>query len=87
MAFTGSTLTHFLASYNFTDEQLDLFLGKVGRDKSGHVFLTEACRMSEELGLFSEYSQYAEHNSPSVPERKWDVVRAVTAWALFNFQL
>ncbi|KAH3912744.1 hypothetical protein HBH56_118810 [Parastagonospora nodorum] len=66
---------------------LYLFLGKVGRDKSGHVFLTEACRMSEELGLFSEHSSYAEHNSPSVPERKWDVVRAVTAWALFNFQL
>jgi hypothetical protein len=76
-----------LCLFHLTDKQLDLFLGKVGRDKSGHVFLTEACRMSEELGLFSEHSSYAEHNSPSVPERKWDVVRAVTAWALFNFQL
>jgi hypothetical protein len=66
---------------------LDLFLGKVGRDKCGHVFLVEACRMSEELGLFSKHSSYAKHLSASVPQDRWDVVRAVTAWALFNFQL
>jgi hypothetical protein len=43
--------------------------------------------MSEELGLFKKHSSYASQRSPSVPHKTWDRVRAVTAWALFNFQL
>jgi hypothetical protein len=65
----------------------DLVLGKLGRDKAGHVFLAEACRMSQELGLFSTPSSHPSQSPPSVPQEKWDSVRAVTAWAVFNFQL
>ncbi|KAL5113393.1 hypothetical protein ACEQ8H_008737 [Pleosporales sp. CAS-2024a] len=66
---------------------LYLFLGKSGRDKSAHVFLAEACRMSEELGLFGRPSAHGSQAPFSVPQEKWELVRAVTAWSLFNFQL
>jgi hypothetical protein len=65
----------------------DLFLGKIGRDKAGHVYLVEACRMSQELGLFSSELSHASQAPPYVLQEKWSSVRAVTAWSLFNFQL
>ncbi|KAH7396357.1 hypothetical protein BKA66DRAFT_566849 [Pyrenochaeta sp. MPI-SDFR-AT-0127] len=66
---------------------LFLVLGKHGRDKVGHTFLLEACRMGRELGLFQVQQPNASQYTPSVPQRRLDEVRAVTAWALFNFQL
>lgn len=65
----------------------DLVLGKHGQDKVGHTFLEEACRIGRALGFFSSEpastSQCPTHVSPA----KWQTVRAVTAWALFNFQI
>ncbi|KAF1969721.1 hypothetical protein BU23DRAFT_651917 [Bimuria novae-zelandiae CBS 107.79] len=63
-----------------------MVFGKHGRDKVGYVFLQEACRLAHNLGLFclpSPSFQRPHH----VPQHKWERARAVTAWALFNFQL
>jgi hypothetical protein len=65
---------------------LFLVLGKHGRDKVGHTFLLEACRISRTLGLF-RVSHSALQKPSHVPEAKWEKARAVTAWAMFNFQL
>jgi hypothetical protein len=64
-----------------------MFLGKIGRDKAGHVFLVEACRMGQEMGLFSSALSHAFQAPHYISQEKWDSVRAVTAWSLFNFQL
>ncbi|KAF2826881.1 hypothetical protein CC86DRAFT_406123 [Ophiobolus disseminans] len=66
---------------------LYLFLGKHGRDKAGHVFLAEACRIGQDLGLFGSESPHATQKHSSIPMNKWSHMRAVTAWTLFNFQL
>jgi len=69
---------------------LYMVLGKHGRDKVGHSFLVEACRIAQEIGLFrvSPSTSVLLHQKPyGVPAEKWERVRAVTAWALFNFQL
>jgi hypothetical protein len=66
---------------------LDLVLGKHGRDKTGHIFLEEACRIGQELGLFNSKMWHASQKPSSVPQETWDRIRAVTAWSLFNFQL
>lgn len=63
---------------------LYLVLGKHGRDKVGHTFLVEACRIGRELGLFRLTPMLKPQGAPN---DKWDRVRAVTSWALFNFQL
>ncbi|KAF2871303.1 hypothetical protein BDV95DRAFT_668628 [Massariosphaeria phaeospora] len=64
-----------------------MVLGKHGRDKVGHAFLVEACRIARDLGLFRLSPTAALRKSHRVPEERWEKVRAVTAWALFNFQL
>jgi hypothetical protein len=43
--------------------------------------------MGEELGLFSPQLSHVSQAPLHVSQEKWDSVRAVTAWALFNFQL
>lgn len=64
-----------------------LVLGKHGRDKDGLSFLLEACRISHNLGLFSVQLSQANHNATDASSKRCEKVRAVTAWALFNFQL
>ncbi|KAF2022988.1 hypothetical protein EK21DRAFT_105527 [Setomelanomma holmii] len=66
---------------------LYLFLGKHGRDKAGHEFLTEACRMSQVLGLFDNEPSKALRKPIFVTQERWVLVRAVTTWTFFNFQL
>jgi hypothetical protein len=66
---------------------LYMVLGKHGRDKVGHSFLVEACRIAHEIGLFRILPSTSVQKPYGVPEEKWERVRAVTAWALFNFQL
>lgn len=65
-------------------------LGKHGRDKVGHGFLVEACRIGRELELF-RFSPPTHIQKPyGVPWAQWERAqksRATTAWALFNFQL
>ncbi|KAF2728171.1 hypothetical protein EJ04DRAFT_109897 [Polyplosphaeria fusca] len=65
---------------------LFMVLGKHGRDKVGHVFLLEACRMARELGLF-RLGHASAPASQTTSSKKMGKVRCVTAWALFNFQL
>lgn len=65
---------------------LFMVLGKHGRDKVGHTFLLEACRIARTLGLF-RVSHSASQKPSHVSEAKWETARAVSAWALFNFQL
>jgi hypothetical protein len=60
--------------------------GKHGRDKVGHSFLLEACRIARSLGLFRLPSSPAQ-NPSHVSFDTWAKARAVSAWALFNFQL
>ncbi|KAJ4377619.1 hypothetical protein N0V83_000446 [Neocucurbitaria cava] len=66
---------------------LFMVLGKYGRDKVGHTFLLEACRIGRDLGLFQSQPLEASWSRSSETQRKWENVRAVTAWALFNFQM
>jgi hypothetical protein len=66
---------------------LFLVLGKHGRDKVGHMFLGEACRVGHHIGLFRFSSSSSTQRPPGVSEATWERARAVTAWALFNFQL
>lgn len=65
---------------------LYMVLGKHGRDKVGHAFLLEACEIARNLGLF-RLSTNALPKPQHIPKEKWERVRAVTVWALFNFQL
>ncbi|KAF2685363.1 hypothetical protein K458DRAFT_23460 [Lentithecium fluviatile CBS 122367] len=64
---------------------LFMVLGKHGRDKVGHTFLLEACRIARSLGLF-RLAPSASQKPPHVCREKWEKARAVSAWALFNFQ-
>lgn len=66
---------------------LYLVLGKHGRDKVGQGFLIEACRIARDLGLFRVPFASSQQRTDRVSIEKWTRVRAVTAWALFNFQL
>ncbi|KAH8731934.1 hypothetical protein GQ44DRAFT_766978 [Phaeosphaeriaceae sp. PMI808] len=67
---------------------LYLVLGKIGRDNAGHLFLVDACRMSQELGLFRSKTWQSSSPKPlHVPQEKWNTMEAATAWAVFNFQL
>ncbi|KAF1847944.1 uncharacterized protein K460DRAFT_279354 [Cucurbitaria berberidis CBS 394.84] len=66
---------------------LFLVLGKYGRDKVGYTFLEEACRTGRDLGLFQSQAGEASWKTLNGPHERWDKVRAVTAWTLFNFQL
>jgi hypothetical protein len=66
---------------------LYMVLGKNGRDKAGHTYLVDACRMARDLGL-SCLSTSTQLLKPfEVSDGRWERARAVTAWALFNFQL
>lgn len=82
-----TTVSLWRLEYMLTYIYLDLFLGKFGRDKVGHTFLAEACRISQVLGLFDTEPSYTSQAPRFVPQEKWDTVRAATAWSLFNFQL
>ncbi|KAF2113856.1 hypothetical protein BDV96DRAFT_118510 [Lophiotrema nucula] len=64
-----------------------LVLGKHGRDKVGHTFLLEACRIARELNLFRLLPPNVLPKPSTVSLTKTERVRSVTAWALFNFQL
>jgi hypothetical protein len=64
-----------------------MILGKFGRDKVGHTFLTEACRMARDMGLFRLGPCPAWQKPKGVSWEKWERARGVTTWALFNFQL
>jgi hypothetical protein len=66
---------------------IDLFLGKHGRDKAGHEFLAEACRIGQDLGLFDSHPSHPSQPPSSPYHAKLESVRGATAWALFNFQL
>ncbi|KAJ4293412.1 hypothetical protein N0V90_008695 [Kalmusia sp. IMI 367209] len=66
---------------------LFMVFGKHGRDKVGYMFLQEACRIARQLGLFRLPSPSSIHRPPHIPQERWERARAVTAWALFNFQL
>ncbi|KAF2269450.1 hypothetical protein CC78DRAFT_575010 [Lojkania enalia] len=66
---------------------LFLILGKHGRDKVGHMFLAEGCRMALDLGLFRVLPAASTAHAQEAPRKKLERVRAVTAWALFNFQI
>jgi hypothetical protein len=64
---------------------LFMWLGKHGRDKQGYNFLLEACRIARSMGLFR--LQSASQKPPHISDAIWGKARAVSAWALFNFQL
>ena len=64
---------------------LYLVSAKHGRDKAGHNFLVDACRMGQELGLFT--IQTPLNKEEDLAEDKLSRLRTVTAWGLFNFQL
>ncbi|KAF2125451.1 hypothetical protein P153DRAFT_348622 [Dothidotthia symphoricarpi CBS 119687] len=66
---------------------LYIVFAKYCRDKDGYVYLLEACRIGHELGLFQHQPSQASQKPPHVTQAKWDKVRDVTAWSLFNFQL
>lgn len=66
---------------------LYLFLGKHGRDKEGHEYLLEACQIGQSLGLFQPQSPKSCPKPYNVVQEDWDRTWAITAWALFNFQL
>ncbi|KAF2652047.1 hypothetical protein K491DRAFT_719302 [Lophiostoma macrostomum CBS 122681] len=66
---------------------LYLVLGKNGRDKVGYTLLVDACRMARNLGLSCESTSAYVLKPSGVSDDRWGTARAVTAWALFNFQL
>ncbi|KAF2465245.1 uncharacterized protein BDR25DRAFT_337166 [Lindgomyces ingoldianus] len=66
---------------------LFVVLGKHGRDKVGYTFLVEACRIAQDLGLFTLSETTSAQKPQEVPLEKLERARTVTAWALFNFQL
>ncbi len=83
------TKWYLLHPATLTDETLIivLVLGKYGRDKEGTEYLLEACRIGCDLHLFQQNAPEFGHRPPHILHQKWTQVRAVTAWALFNFQL
>lgn len=70
-----------------TQNTSDLVLAKYGRDRDGQRFLLEACVTAQNLGLFD----YELPRNSTVPTHisvdRWKRARAVTAWAVNNFQL
>ncbi|KAH7135056.1 hypothetical protein B0J11DRAFT_575675 [Dendryphion nanum] len=64
---------------------LFLVLGKHGRDKVGHSFLVEACRIARDLGLFRVASSSSQIKPQGVSFVKWTRVRAVTATMSFVY--
>jgi hypothetical protein len=78
---------HTMRTFTNNNSNTDLFLGKHGRDKAGHVFLAEACRIGQLLGMFDSRSLRTSYEPSSLHQEKWNKIRAVTAWTLFNFQL
>ncbi|XPS80710.1 hypothetical protein M3J07_012683 [Ascochyta lentis] len=64
-----------------------LAMAKYGRDRDGQRFLLEACMTAQNLGLF-HYEPTHNCITPShVSVDRWKRARAVTAWAVHNFQL
>ncbi|KAF3009503.1 hypothetical protein E8E13_003784 [Curvularia kusanoi] len=64
-----------------------LVLAKYGRDREGHKFLAEACKSAQKLGLFDFESPYNKATPTHISADRWNRARAVTAWAVYNFQL
>lgn len=66
---------------------LYLVLAKYGRDREGQSFLTEACKSAQNLGLFDFESPHNKTTPTHISVDRWNRARAVTAWAVHNFQL
>lgn len=72
------------------DMLLYLILGKLGRDKVGHFYLQEACKLGEHFSLHGPESPYGPGDArkpKSLSREQWMQAKGVTAWSLFNFQL
>ncbi|KAJ8108843.1 hypothetical protein OPT61_g7887 [Boeremia exigua] len=65
----------------------NLVLGKYGRDLDGKPFLLEACATAQILGLFEHGSPQNDTTPSHISVDRWRRARAVTAWAINNFQL
>lgn len=70
---------------------IDVALRKHGGDKIGHSYLLEACRIGRDLGIFDGHTPLRNQGGPDYYGEEWNKeltkVLAVTAWALFNFQM
>jgi hypothetical protein len=67
---------------------LYLILGKLGRDKVGHFYLVEACKLGERLGMYGPGFGTGHVRKPEgISSEQWLGAKGVTAWSLFNFQL
>ncbi|KAF2626280.1 hypothetical protein BU25DRAFT_440684 [Macroventuria anomochaeta] len=66
---------------------LYLVLAKYGRDRDGQKFLLEACITAQNLGLFDHESPHHSTTPSHISVDRWRRARAVTAWAVHNFQL
>ncbi|UPX19678.1 uncharacterized protein EKO05_0009933 [Ascochyta rabiei] len=64
-----------------------LVLAKYGRDRDGQRFLLDACKTAQHLGLFYHESSHYSTTPSHVSVDRWERARAVTAWAVHNFQL
>ncbi|KAF1928400.1 uncharacterized protein M421DRAFT_63540 [Didymella exigua CBS 183.55] len=64
-----------------------LVLAKYGRDRDGQRFLVEACKSAQNLGLFDEETSQNSGTPTHISVDRWRRARAVTAWAIHNFQL
>ncbi|KAF3054193.1 hypothetical protein E8E11_012008 [Didymella keratinophila] len=64
-----------------------LVLAKYGRDRDGQRFLLEACISAQNLGLFDHESPQNKTTPTHISVDRWRRARAVTAWAVYNFQL
>ncbi|KAJ4330572.1 hypothetical protein N0V87_009878 [Didymella glomerata] len=64
-----------------------LVLAKYGRDRDGQRFLLEACISAQNLGLFDHESPQNKTTPTHISVDRWRRARAVTAWAVHNFQL
>ncbi|KAJ4373532.1 hypothetical protein N0V86_007673 [Didymella sp. IMI 355093] len=64
-----------------------LVLAKYGRDRDGQRFLLEACISAQNLGLFDLESPQNSTTPTHISVDRWRRARAVTAWAVHNFQL
>ncbi|KAF2788826.1 hypothetical protein K505DRAFT_254615 [Melanomma pulvis-pyrius CBS 109.77] len=70
------------ASFDCCETLALIVLGKHGRDKVGHTFLVEACRIARHLDLFRVLPSTSIQRPQGITEAKWERSRAVTAWAL-----
>ena len=57
-----------------------------GKDKVGWTFVSQAVQMSQDLGLFAALPPARVNSSERNSDNLWNHARAVTAWAVFNFE-